>query len=57
MSETVKSINVAQTLKAFFFPATPSAEVLQELKKLTVEDKKELIEGIAKIGGQIYYTK
>lgn len=52
-----KTINTAQTIRNFFFPTMPAKDVLDELKKLTATDKEELLAGIIKVNGTIFYNK
>jgi hypothetical protein len=52
-----KPINVASTLRKFFFTTETTAEVMDELKKLTPTDREDLIQGILKINGEIVYSK
>ena len=53
----MEKINTLATLRQFFAPGMPAREWLEEAKKLTQQDREELLAGIVKVGGEIVYVK
>jgi hypothetical protein len=50
-------INTLATIKAFFMPTEDLVAVKRELTTLSPEDRKELLDGIIKIGGELVLVK